>query len=177
MRPFITTFFVAAFSFMSSPALAAEEVSVSDLIEMAAELSGQEVTVEGELIGDYGFRDDGWMWTQLNDDLYARNPTREGGPLQGANVGIGIRIPAQLAKDLDPPGGYRHRGPLVSVTGIWKYHDVDRQGESYLEVHSLKVTEPGRRLDEEANSTAIVVGILLLAGAAIVWRWSRPAME
>jgi len=169
MRLFITTFLVAAFSFMPSAALAAEEVSVSGLIEMAAELSGQEVTVDGELIGDYGIRDEGWMWTQLNDDLYARHPIREGGPLQGANIGIGIRIPARLAKDLDPPGGYRHRGPLVSVTGTWKYHDAERQGESYLEVSSLVVIESGRGLDEQADWRLVGVGALLLAVAAVTW--------
>lgn len=169
MRVFVSGFVVAAFSFMPSAALAAEAVSVSGLIEMAAELSGQEVTVEGELIGDYGFRDDGWMWTQLNDDLYARHPTREGGRLQGANIGIGIRIPARLAKDLDPPGGYRHRGPLVSVTGTWKYHDPERQGESYLEVESLVVVEPGRALDEEPDWSVIVAGILLVGVAASIW--------
>jgi hypothetical protein len=169
MRHFITSFLVAAFSFMPSAALAAEEVSVSGLIEMAAELSGQEVTVDGELIGDYGIRDEGWMWTQLNDDLYARHPIREGGPLQGANIGIGIRIPARLAKDLDPPGGYRHRGPLVSVTGTWKYHDAERQGESYLEVSSLVVIESGRGLDEQADWRLVGVGALLLAVAAVTW--------
>jgi hypothetical protein len=169
MRHFITSFLVAAFSFMPSAALAAEEVSVSGLIEMAAELAGQEVTVDGELIGDYGIRDEGWMWTQLNDDLYARHPIREGGPLQGANIGIGIRIPARLAKDLDPPGGYRHRGPLVSVTGTWKYHDAERQGESYLEVSSLVVIESGRGLDEQADWRLVGVGALLLAVAAVTW--------
>ncbi len=173
MRLFITTVLVAAFSFMPSEALAAEEVSVSGLIEMAAELSGQEVTVKGELVGDYGFRGDGWMWTQLNDDLYARHPIREGGPLQGANIGVGIRIPAGLAKDLDPPGGYRHRGPLVSVTGTWKYHDPERQGESYLEVESLAVIEPGRSLHEVPDWRAFVAGVLLVGAAAFVW-FVRP---
>lgn len=169
MRLFITTFLVAAFSFIPSPALAAEEVSVSGLIEMAGELSGQEVTVSGELIGDYGIRDQGWLWTQLNDDLYARHPIREGGPLQGANIGIGIRIPAPLAKDLDPPGGYRVRGPLVSVTGTWKYHDPERQGESYLEVESLVVIEPGRSLHEEPDWRVFIAGLVLVGAAAVIW--------
>lgn len=173
MRALGRTFLVAAFSLVPSAAIAAEEVSVSGLIEMAAELSGQQVTVEGELVGDYGFRDDGWMWTQLNDDLYVRHPIREGGPLEGANIGIGIRMPARLGKDLDPPGGYRNRGPIVEVTGIWKYHDPERQGESYLEVESLIVTEPGRQLDEEVSWTAVILGTLLLAGAGIV-AWLKP---
>lgn len=42
---------------------AAEEISVSELITNSEAMSGSEVTVEGELVGDYGFCADGWMWT------------------------------------------------------------------------------------------------------------------
>lgn len=147
---------------------AEEEVSVSEIIELASKLSGKRLTVEGELVGDYGFRDDGWMWTQLNGDAYVHRPLREEGSPVGANLGIGVRMPLEMAEGLDPPGGYRNRGPLVRVTGIWKYHDPSRQGESYLEVQILIVREPGRKLYEQVNWTAIILGILLLAGAGLV---------
>lgn len=156
------------------PALAAEEVTVFEIIDMAAQLAGEELTVEGELVGDYGFRNDDWMWSQLNGDAYVTAPLREGGPPVGANIGIGVRIPVELAEGLDPPGGYRNRGPIVRVTGIWRYHDPERQGESYLEVEALTVTEPGRHLDERANWTAILIGSLLLAAAGIVERLTSP---
>lgn len=158
-----------------STALAADEVSVQEILEMAAELGGSEVVVEGELVGDYGFRDDGWMWTQLNGDPYVRRPLREGGRPEGANLGIGIRMPLQLASGLDEPGGYRSRGPVVRVTGIWKYHDPTRQGESYLEVMSLEIVEPGRNLEEKANWTSIVTGSLLLAAAFGVFLLTSPS--
>ncbi|MGH8946247.1 MAG: hypothetical protein ACRDVL_08860 [Acidimicrobiia bacterium] len=149
-------------------ASAAEEVSVLEILELAAELGGEEVTVEGELVGDYGFRGDGWTWAQLNGDAYVFQPIREGGLPFGANVGIGIRVPAELADGLDPPGGYRNRGPVVRVTGIWKYHDPERQGESYLQVESLSVREPGRQFDEDANWSAFILGVVLLAAASFV---------
>lgn len=53
----------------SAPALSAE-VSVVDLVEQGARYGGTEVTVVGELIGDYGSRSDGFTWTQLNGDSY-----------------------------------------------------------------------------------------------------------
>ena len=136
---------------------------------MAAELSEREVVVEGELVGDYGFRGDGSMWTQLNGDAYVDAPIREGGLPVGGNVGIGVRMPAEMAQALDPPGGYRNRGPVVALTGIWKYHDPGRQGESYLEVQTLEVVEAGRQLNEEPSWTVIILGVLLLASAAAVW--------
>jgi membrane protein implicated in regulation of membrane protease activity len=126
-------------------------VSAAELLENGERFSGQEVTVVGELVGDYGFRSDGTMWTQLNSDSYAIRPIVAGGPLRGANIGIGIRMPADLANDLDPPGQYRLVGPIVTVTGIWKYHDAQRHGETFLDVSALTVDTPGRDLSEHPN--------------------------
>lgn len=151
------------------PAVAAEEVTIGEILEESAELAGAEVTVVGELVGDYGFRDDGSMWTQLNDDSYVDQPLREGGTPTGGNTGIAIRMPTRLSQGLDPPGGYRYRGPVVEVTGVWKYHDPERQGESYLEVQTLSVVEPGRSLEEPVSWVTIIVGGVLLAGASAVW--------
>lgn len=154
---------------MPLDALAASDVSIGELIETGAEFSGVEVVVEGELIGDYGFRDDGSMWTQLNGDVYATSPILEGESAEGGNLGIGVRVPAAMARDLDPPGGYRVRGPIVRLTGIWKYHDPARQGESFLDVQGLEVVEPGRALTEDVNWWTILSGALLLVAAAVAW--------
>jgi hypothetical protein len=126
-------------------------VSAAELLDNGERYSGQEVTVVGELIGDYGFRSDGTMWTQLNSDSYAIRPIVAGGPLRGANIGIGIRMPSDLADDLDPPGQYRLVGPIVTVTGIWRYHDAQRHGETFLDVSALAVDTPGRNLSEHPN--------------------------
>jgi hypothetical protein len=169
MRALLRSLMASGFLLLAAPALAAGEISVEELMEQAADLAGEEVTVEGELVGDYGFRDDGWMWTQLNGDVYVREPIREGGSPHGANTGIGIRMPSELAEGLDPPGRYRSRGPVILATGTWKYHDPERQGESFLGVESLVVVEPGRQLSEEADWRVIVSGALLISGAAATW--------
>jgi hypothetical protein len=162
------------FLLVPAPASAAEEVSVAEILELGAELAGEEITVEGELVGDYGFRADDSMWTQLNGDAYVDQPLRQGGSPAGANVGIAVSMPTELIEFLDPPGRYSNRGPVVRVTGIWKYHDPARQGESYLDVHSLTVTEPARPLDEQINWTVVTFGALLLAGAGVVALLIRP---
>jgi len=174
MRRLVRVIFLAVVFFIPDPASAAEEVSVPEILELGAELAGEEITVEGELVGDYGFRGDGSMWTQLNGDAYVDQPLREGGSPVGANIGIALRTPVELTGALDPPGGYRNRGPVVRVTGIWKYHNSTRTGESYLEVQSLTITEPGRQLGEEVNWTPVIFGILLLVGAGIVALLIRP---
>jgi hypothetical protein len=151
---------------------AAEEISVSELITNSEAMSGSEVTVEGELVGDYGFRDDGWMWTQLNGDAYAHSPIRGGGQPVGGNTGVGVRMPIGLGVGLDPPGGYGNRGPIVRLTGVWKHHDPARQGESYLEVTSMRIIEPGQAMNEEPQWIATWIGLGLLTGSLGLWRRS-----
>lgn len=151
------------------PASAAELITVSELVAESPDLDGSEVVVEGELVGDYGFRDDGSMWTQLNGDVYVDEPTREGGPPAGGNVGVGVTMAAELADGLDHPGGYHHRGPIVRLTGTWRHHDPQRQGETYLDVASLEVIEPGRELDEGVVWWTVIVGSGLLAAAGALW--------
>jgi len=142
---------MAGAAFASSGQALAVTVSAAELLEDGESFAGLEVTVVGELVGDYGHRSDGTMWTQLNSDSYAISPIVEGGPLRGSNIGIGIRMPSELARDLDPPGRYRLVGPVVIVTGIWRYHDVERQGESFLDVSALVVENPGRDLSEHPD--------------------------
>lgn len=160
---------ILTFLLLPTAALAAVETTVQELVQKSAEFNGLEVSVRGELVGDYGLRSDGWMWAQLNGDPYVNAPLREGGSASGGNTGIGIRMPVELADDLDPPGRYRNRGPVVLVVGIWKYHDIERQGESYLQVESFTVTEPGRPLKQGPNWLVMLGGVVLLGAAAGAW--------
>jgi hypothetical protein len=148
------------------PAMAAESVSATMLLETPQSFDGHEVTVVGELIGDYGYRDDGTVWTQLNDDPYAFSPLRDGGRLLGGNVGIGIHAAADLFDGIDPPGRYNRVGPLVIVTGTWRYHDPDRGGETYLEVASLQTVRAGYPLSEPVSPTTLVAAAVLVLAAA-----------
>lgn len=162
---------VALAGALASPAFA-EEVSLATLLEDPAAFEG-EVTVTGEIVGDYGFRGDGWVWAQLNDDSYARDPILEGGALTGSNTGVGLRMPHAMVDDLGSPGGYRRRGPLVEVTAVWRYHDPARGGESYLEATSLLLIEPGRTLKEGPHWGNLVAGATLLAVAGGMWATRR----
>jgi hypothetical protein len=161
---------MVTFLLLPATALATEETTVQELVNDSVTFDGLQVSVRGELVGDYGYRNDGWMWTQLNGDSYVNAPLREEGSASGGNTGIGVRMPVELAGDLDPPGRYRSRGPVVHVVGIWKYHDIERQGESYLEVESFTVIEAGRPLEQGPNWLVIVGGVVLVGAAALAWR-------
>ncbi len=177
----IAALVIGTFGTLAIPAQATEvAVSVVELLEDGEAHAGQQVTVAGELVGDYGFRRDGSMWTQLNGDSYAIRPIVDGGPLRGANLGIGIRMPEELGRQLDPPGRYRRVGPVVLVTGIWRFHDPGRQGETYLDVQSIKLQAPGRKLEEHPNWPVYAVGLAFFAIAgviAIVYRRERDSID
>lgn len=153
---------------LASPVLAGE-VTVSELVADGSRYSDTEVSVTGELVGDYGNRRDGTTWTQLNGDAYAQAPVADGGELVGPNIGIGIRMDTDLADGLDPVGRYRTVGPLVSVTGIWKFHDPERQGETYLDVVAIETVAPGRSLREPPLWWAFAVGSVLIGIAGGIW--------
>lgn len=174
MRRFVV--FVLLLSVAGVPAAFAQEgpvVDVADLLETPTEYAG-EISVVGELIGDYGFRSDDSMWTQLNDDSYALDPVLDDGALTGGNIGVAVRIPVALTEQLDPPGGYRVRGPVVEATGVWKYHDPDRGGETYIDVIELTVVEPGRGLTEHPTWFVGAVGLILIAYAIFMRRRTGP---
>ncbi|MCP4966365.1 MAG: hypothetical protein GY926_14170 [bacterium] len=165
---------VLLLSLVGVPAASGQEsVDVADLLEAPIDYIG-EVSVVGELIGDYGFRSDDSMWTQLNDDSYAFDPVLDDGALTGGNIGVAVRIPAELAASLDPPGGYRVRGPVVEATGVWKYHDPDRGGETYIDVVGLTVVESGRGLTEHPTWLVGAFGFVLIAYAIFMRLRSGP---
>lgn len=160
---------------LATPVAAAAQIKigVAELLESPDAFNGLEITVEGELIGDYGFRGDGSMWTQLNDDSYALDPVQDDGALTGGNVGVAVRIPSDAASALDAPGGYRVRGPVVEATGIWRYHDQDRGGESYVDVAELVIVEPGRELVEHPSYSVLIAGIVLVLAALVLRRGAK----
>lgn len=165
---------VVAVLFMSSGQAFAADVDVADLVEDGPSFANAEITVRGELVGDFGFRGDGTMWTQLNGDSYADDPVVEGGALTGSNIAIAVRMPGELGSGLGEPGRYRTVGPIVELTGVWKYHDPGRQGESYLDVTGLVIVTPDRPLSEPPLWWAFAVGVALLVLAALVWsRYTR----
>jgi opacity protein-like surface antigen len=164
---------VTLLMFIASPAAAADTTDASALVNTPEAFAGKLITVSGELVGDYGFRDNGTVWTQLNDDAYAVTPLRDGGRLSGGNLGIGIHGDADLFKNLDPPGRYNRVGPVVSVTGTWRYHDPERGGETYLQVDTLVVVRSGFPLPASHAPVALAIGALLVivsAGLLVVAR-------
>jgi hypothetical protein len=147
---------------LAAPALAGE-IRVADLLADPGAHDGTEITLTGELIGDYQRRG-GEVWVQLNDDPYVTAPLHDGGSLAGTNVGVAVRFPTALFDrgGFTGVGGYRVRGPVVRVTGTWRFHDEGRGGESYLSAESLEVVEAARPISEGGDWPVLLVGLALI---------------
>lgn len=165
MRRFITLVAIATFLVVALAQQAlAVDVTAKDLVDNGDAYDGMTVTVVGELIGDYGQRRGGYTWTQLNEDVYVMEPIARGGEPAGGNIGIGVMVPTSLMEGLDAPGRYRQIGPVVALTGVWKYHDPGRHGESFLHVAELKPVRSGEVLSESPDWAALIAGAVLIVG-------------
>lgn len=151
-------------------------VPVSELDADPATWNGTEVTVTGEIIGDYSVRGD-IVWFQLNDDAYGATPLGEGGTLQGGNVGIGVRIlRSEWSSAWGEPGRYGQRGPIVEVTGTFLHNSPEDQGETFIDGSRVELVEAARPIETPPASAAraIVGGLLALAGLALYRVGQRP---
>lgn len=151
---------------------AAESASIAAIVADSAAYDSTavgEITVEGELVGDFQSRGS-WVWVQVNGDAYADRALLDGGPHAGSNVGIGARFPAEVfdALGAEAPGGYRVRGAIVAITGEWHHHDPSRGGESWFEVSAAVLVSPEHHLDEPIDWVVLLAGVTLLGVAAVL---------
>jgi hypothetical protein len=63
------------------------------------------------------------------------------------------------------------------VTGIWKYHDPERQGESYLDVLGLVPVEGDLPLSDRISWVAVAIGVVLLLGSGVLTVVYRRARD
>jgi len=106
--------------------LHAQGYSLNDLIERAAEVDGQVVTIRGEAVGDIMVRGERG-WVNINDGTAA----------------IGIWAPAEQLRQIRHTGRYGVRGDTVEVTGTFFRMDPMHGGELDVQADALVVATPG----------------------------------
>ena len=149
-------------------------VPVSELDADPETWNGEDVTVSGEIIGDYSTRDD-VVWFQLNDDPYASIPLAERSEPVGTNTGIGVRIPrSEWSEEWGGPGGYGRRGPIVEVTGTFLHNSPDDQGETFIAGSEVRLIERARPIETRpASPLAAATGVALGAIGLVLYRLGR----
>ncbi|MEL7606744.1 DNA-binding protein [Sedimentibacter saalensis] len=148
-----TLIIVTAFIISFSENVYADEISeiidISNLIENAAELDQQEVTVSGEAVGEAMNRGK-HSWININD---------------GTNA-IGIWMSSSDAQRVKYFGNYKYKGDVLKVSGIFNRTCKEHGGESDIHGASMEVEKTGHVENELISATKITVAALSAVLAA-----------
>jgi hypothetical protein len=126
-----------------------EIIDISYLIENAAELDQQEVTVSGEAVGEAMNRGS-HSWININD---------------GTNA-IGIWMSSSEAQKIKYFGNYKYKGDVLKISGTFNRACKEHGGESDIHSITLEIEETGHGEDEQISSTKIAVAALSAVLAA-----------
>lgn len=139
---------------LSSSALAADSIPINDLIEKSVKYSGQEVTVEGEALGEVLERGD-YAWVNISD---------------GGNA-IGIWMTLDDAMKIENFGDYKNVGDTIKVAGVFSRNCAEHGGDVDIHCRSLNIVSVGHPVIEILSQTKVIVTIVavLVAGIALVF--------
>lgn len=127
-------------------------MNINDLIEKAKELDGQEVTVQGEVIGERMDRGD-FSWININDDTNA----------------IGIWINKSEAVKISHYGDYKYKGDIVKITGTFHRACAEHGGEADLHNKSITIVKDGYLVKEQISSTKIICTAVFTSLALLMY--------
>jgi hypothetical protein len=129
---------------------AQEAVSSTELIQNVQEYDGRQVVYEGEVIGEIMKRKQG-AWVNISD---------------GENS-IGVWMPLELAKAIKYEGGYKVKGDIVQVKGVFNRACVEHGGD--LDIHAVSLLtiksgslKPEKIIPAKRNLLVILIVILCL---------------
>lgn len=135
----------------SSHAKAEALTDINDLVENAIELDGQEVTVQGEAIGELMNRGN-YSWININD---------------GTNA-IGIWIDKKEADKISNYGNYKYIGDTVKITGVFHRACKEHGGEADLHSNSFEIVKDGYQVKEKVPAIKIISAAILLPFAFLL---------
>lgn len=122
----------------------AQAVSSTELISNAKQYDGKTVTYRGEAIGDIMTRG-GYAWLNLNDGYAA--------------VGVWIRKPD--LKDIAYLGGYRAKGDVFEVIGIFSRSCPEHGGDLDIHAEEIKKVLSGEPSLEQLSIKKFYIGFFL----------------
>ena len=140
--------FVLMFS-LSLNVKAEDTVELNNLIENAKQLDGQEVTVQGEAIGERMDRGD-YSWININD---------------GTNA-MGIWLSKEDAEKILNYGNYKNKGDIVKITGTFQRACVEHGGEADIHNSVVEIVQEGNIVYEHISTVKIMITIILVAFAS-----------
>jgi hypothetical protein len=131
---------------------AESSVKINDLIEKSKELDGQEVTIQGEAIGESMKRGD-YSWIYIND---------------GTNA-TGVWISNKEADKIVYYGDYQYIGDTIKITGVFYRACTKHGGEADFHGNSIKIIKEGYQVKELIPSLKIISAVVLIPIALLMF--------
>jgi hypothetical protein len=143
--------------FVGSSAAAANAIPINDLIENSVEYDGQEITIEGEAIGEVLERD-GYAWVNIND---------------GGNA-IGIWMTLDDAEKIKFFGDYKNRGDVIRVTGVFSRDCSQHGGDIDIHCSRFETVSAGNYIGEDIETAKVFAcGILVVLSALALFYYFK----
>jgi len=150
-------FFIMLFGVLClPPAVWAQPISSTELINNAKQYDGKLVAYEGEAIGDIMVRGE-YAWINVHDGKTA----------------IGIWIDKDLTKDIFYAGSYKSKGDWVEIRGVFQRACPQHGGDLDIHAQAIRVIRQGRQTQEKLNLSKSNQAIVLLAILGMIWILTR----
>lgn len=158
-------------------ALAAEEVTIQDLVGEMGRYDGREVTITGEAVGDIMMRGE-YGWVTVNDDEYAKVSIEEGGEFAGySNLGISVWAPRDELERIGALGGYKNKGDRVRVTGTFHRACPEHGGDTDIHASRLEILERGHAIPHPLAWWKLALALALAAITLVLaYFWRKKAL-
>jgi len=129
---------------------ASRSLSSNELIKDAGEYDGKTIIYSGEVIGDIMLRGES-AWVNVSD---------------GDNA-LGIWMDASSAKEINFTGGYKNRGDILEITGVFHRACPEHGGDLDIHARSIRKLKTGGPVNHgldagKKNAIIILFGVLAL---------------
>lgn len=161
----------------SAKAVADDTVTTTQLIDDMKKYDGEVVSIQGEAVGDLLLRGH-FAWITVNDDRYSNRSIEEGGELVGmSNSGIGIWVSADDGRRVAVYGGYKYKGSIVRVTGVFHRACEQHGGDTDIHADSVEVVTMGYPFSRPFKWLELLTIIILSCAALVLWRLLRTRLK
>ena len=144
--------FIALFAIALNAAYAEDQVvSSRELISNAKDYDQKIIVFEGEVIGEVMQRKNG-AWVNVNDGDYS----------------IGIWMPKELANKIQYAGGYKTKGDIIRLKGLFNHACLEHGGD--LDIHAVALIniKPGYRIKENFPAAKKKFTIILFIALCLI---------
>ena len=138
--------------FFSPQAAFSQGVSSNELIKNTKEYDGKLIVYSGEVIGDLMSRGE-FAWVNIND---------------GDNA-IGVWMSVALMKGINLSGGYKSRGDIIEIVGIFHRSCLEHGGDLDIHAQALRKLKVGRIVNHRLDTDKMNIGLILLVVIFLIW--------